>query len=118
MKLVKVGARGATAERLLRQLEERRVASSDAALPTVRKIVDGVRRGGDAALRRYAAKFDGLPAKADLRISREEMQRAWEETPAELQNALRSAAKNIRAFAERQLPEEWSFSPVPGLVTG
>ena len=118
MKLVKVGARGATAERLLRQLEERRVASSDAVLPAVRKIVEGVRGGGDAALRRYAAKFDGLPADADLRISREELQQAWEDTPVELQNALRIAATNIRQFAERQLPQEWSYSPVPGLLTG
>src|SRR5664279_3689563 len=102
MKLVKVGARGATSERLLQQLEERRVASNDAVLPAVRKIVEGVRSGGDAALRRYAAKFDGMPADADLRISREEMQEAWEETPVTLQNALRSAAKNIRQFAERQ----------------
>jgi histidinol dehydrogenase len=118
MKLVKVGARGAAAERLLRQLDERRVASSDAALPIVRRIVEGVRRGGDAALRRYAAKFDALPAKTDIRISRDEMQRGWEETPAALQNALRTAAANIRAFAERQLPQEWSFSAAPGLVTG
>lgn len=118
MKLVKVGARGRTAERLLRQLEERRVASSDAVLPAVRRIVQGVRSGGDAALRRYAAKFDGLPPGAEFRISRDEMQRAWEETPAELRNALRSAATNIRKFAERQLPQEWKFSPVPGLETG
>ena len=74
-----------------------------------------------AAMRRCVdtpRSLTDLPAKVELRISREEMQRAWEETPAELQNALRSAAKNIRAFAERQLPQEWSFSPVPGLETG
>ena len=28
------------------------------------------------------------------------------------------AADNIRAFAKRQLPTPWSFSPAPGLSTG
>ena len=28
------------------------------------------------------------------------------------------AARNIREFAERQLPQEWNLEPVPGLKTG
>ena len=100
MKLVKVGARGAKAEGLLRNWRARG-GVDDAVLPAVRKIVDGVRA---AAMRRCGGMPRSLMAcrrKSELRISREEMQRAWEETPGELQNALRSAAKNIRAFAER-----------------
>jgi len=118
MKLVRTGGRAARAEQLLKELEQRRVAASDSVLPVVRRIVGGVRRGGDRALRRYAAKLDALPPQLQLRITREEMCRGWEETPASLQNAMRAAAKNIRAFAERQMPTEWSSAVAPGLVTG
>ncbi len=118
MKLVKTGGRAAKAEQLLRELEQRRVAASDSVLPAVRGIVGSVRRGGDKALRRYATTLDALPPKSQLRITRDEMRLGWEETPASLQNAMRAAAKNIRAFAERQMPSEWSFTAAPGLVTG
>ncbi|HVJ09683.1 MAG TPA: histidinol dehydrogenase [Acidisarcina sp.] len=116
MKLVKVGSRGA--ERLLKELEGRRVAASESVLPAVRKIVADVRSGGDAALRRYAVKFDGASKQLQLRISREEMQKGWEETPDALKQALEVAAANIRAFAKRQMPVDWSFSPASGLMTG
>ncbi len=118
MKLVKTGGRAAKAERLLKELEQRRVAASDTVLPAVRRIVGSVRRGGDKALRRYATRLDALPPQSQLRITREEMRKGWEETPASLQNAMRAAAKNIRAFAEKQMPTEWSFDAAPGLVTG
>jgi histidinol dehydrogenase len=118
MKLVKTGGRAAKAEQLLRELEQRRVEANDSVLPAVRRIVGDVRRGGDKALRRYASRLDALPAQSKFRITRDEMCQGWEETPVALQNAMRTAARNIRAFAERQLPADWSFSAAPGLVTG
>ncbi len=116
MKLVRVGSRGA--ERLLEELEGRRAAASESVLPTVRRIVRGVRRGGDAALKRYAVKFDGISPQSQLRISRDEMREGWEEASSSFKQALRVAATNIRAFAERQMPTEWNFSPLCGLTTG
>ncbi|HEY0758674.1 MAG TPA: histidinol dehydrogenase [Acidisarcina sp.] len=119
MKLARTTGRGAKeTERLLVQLERRGERSSADVLPVVRRIVDGVRQGGDEALRRYSTRLDGLSAQSLLRIRREEMQRAWDATPAALRNALEAAASNIREFARRQLPVEWSFSPLPGLNTG
>ena len=116
MKLVRVGSRGA--ERLLEQLEGRRAAASESVLPTVRQIVRGVRRGGDAALKRYAVKFDGMSPQSQLRISQDEMREGWEEASSSFKQALKVAATNIRAFAERQMPTEWNFSPLSGLTTG
>lgn len=118
MKLVRTGGRQAKAEQLLKKLEERRAAASESVLPVVRRIVAGVRRGGDGALRRYASRFDALSSQSQLRITREEMREGWDETPEPLRNALKTAVANIRAFAERQLPAEWSFSSTPGLTTG
>jgi histidinol dehydrogenase len=75
--------------------------------PQVRKIVDGVRRGGDRSLRRYAERWDGLGAKQSLRVSEDDMKAAWGTVPAELRKALRQAAQNIRRFCEWQKPAGW-----------
>ena len=46
------------------------------------------------------------------------MQLAWESTPAPLQQALKTAARNIRAFAVRQRPKDFDLKPAPGVMTG
>jgi histidinol dehydrogenase len=112
------GKSAAQAAQLLAQLEKRGGARLDSVLPTVRHIVRDVKKRGDAALLNYAAEFDGLKQPDMLQISREEMAGAWEATPVPLRKAIEVAAANIRAFAERQLPQSWSFRPQPGLIVG
>ena len=53
---------GRAAESYVRKLEQRG-QKLDALEPQVRRIVESVRRDGDRALRRYAAKWDGLSAE-------------------------------------------------------
>ena len=119
MKLISTAGRGRTAARQqVDDLISRRSATYERALPAAKRIVDGVRRGGDRALRRYAAQFDGLLPQTQLRISEEEIQAAWQAASGDLKQALKTAAKNIRSFAERQRPKEWDFAPVPGVKTG
>ena len=119
MKLLKTTGRGAKeTERILISLERRGDRSASDVLPVVRGIVKAVRMGGDKALRRYCAKFDGLFPQALLRIGRDEMEQAWESASPEFRSALEVAAANIRGFAQRQLAKEWSFSPLKGLITG
>src|SRR5450432_748803 len=120
MKVVRTSGRGAKeAQRLLGQLTRRGESGADSPVAAkVRRIVDGVRRGGDVALRRYIARLDGHSTESSLQITSEEMRQAWEETPRELRAALKLAAGNIRKFAQRQLPREWNYSPAEGLVTG
>jgi histidinol dehydrogenase len=103
---------------MLAALERRGGTALDAVLPVVRKIVADVRRGGDRALLRYAAKFDGLSDVGTLRVTKEEMAAAWKATNSELQDALRTAADQIRGFAVEQLPASWVAEDVPGLMTG
>jgi histidinol dehydrogenase len=79
--------------------------------------VEDVRKGGDQVLRRYAAKLDGLAPKQPLKISQAEMEEAWKTTAKPLQAAMQTAAANIRRFAERQMPKEWSATSA-GLTTG
>jgi histidinol dehydrogenase len=76
--------------------------------PRVRRIVNGVRRGGERSLRRYAEEWDGLAPKQPLRVSEEEMAAGWRTIPPPLRKSLRQAARNIRQFCEWQKPETWT----------
>jgi histidinol dehydrogenase len=119
MKLIRTKGRGAReAEAALRNLEQRGGAALDTVLPAVRRIVADVRSRGDRALFRYASQLDGLEDPAGFRISCEEMSSAWESIEPALREALTTAARQIRAFARRQMPKSWSNSPVAGLTTG
>jgi histidinol dehydrogenase len=118
MRLVRTQGRGGKQTRQrLSELELRGAQNTERAMPVVRRIVEDVRKGGDQALRRYAAKLDGLASKRPLEISQSEMEEAWKATPKPLQAAMQTAAGNIRRFAERQMPKEWSTTSA-GLTTG
>jgi histidinol dehydrogenase len=119
MRLLKTTGRGAAeARRVLELLDRRRETSSEGVAPVVAGIVNAVRKGGDKALRKYAAQLDGLSPQTPLQITAAEMKQAWEQTARHIQEALKTAAENIRTFAKRQLATDWSVSPVPGLSTG
>ena len=119
MKLIRTKGRGAahTAE-VLAALERRGGAALDAVLTVVRRIVGDVRSKGDRALFRYAARFDGLAGPDSVRVEPDEMAAAWETIDPALREALTTAAAQIRAFAEAQLPDSWESIPAAGLVTG
>ncbi len=118
MRLVRTQGRGGKETlRILSELELRGARNTARAMPVVQRIVADVRKGGDKAMRRYAAKLDGLPPGQPLEISPAEMEQAWEATPKPLQAAMQTAAGNIRRFATRQLPKQWSATAA-GLTTG
>jgi histidinol dehydrogenase len=118
MRLVRTqGPGGRQIRQMLSELELRGARNTARTMPVVQRIVGDVRKGGDKALRRYAAKLDGLTAQQPLEIGRAEMEQAWEATPKPLQAALQTAAGNIRRFAQRQMPKDWSATS-NGLTTG
>ena len=119
MRIIRMAGRNAKeAQRLLEKLERRQESSSARVTATAKRILAGVRKGGDRALLRYRARLDGISSQTPLQITTEQMRRAWDETSPALRSALETAAKNIREFARRQMPQEWSFSPCAGLTTG
>ena len=70
---------------------------------TVDSIIERVKREGDKALRDYTERFDGV-AINELRVPPEALERAWQLTPAPLQQALQLANERILAFHLQQLP--------------
>jgi histidinol dehydrogenase len=71
----------------------------------VRDIVDRVHEEGDVAVREFTEEFDGVSV-GNLDVT-DEAERAAEELDEDLRTAIESAAENIRAFHERQVPEDW-----------
>jgi histidinol dehydrogenase len=119
MRLLRTQGRGSKqSAEILAQLEQRSGTALDTVLPAVRKILRDVRKQGDRALIRYAQKFDGIEPNSPLRVTQEETAAAWQQLNPSLQQALETAAKNIRVFAQSQLPKSWQSSPVSGLITG
>ena len=93
----------------------KRDARADAAFDKrVRDIVDGVRRGGDKALARFANTFDN--ATEPLEVSHDEMRDYASLVPADVRRAIRSAARNIAKIAFRQIPRHWDVAVVPGVT--
>ncbi|MGA2991340.1 MAG: histidinol dehydrogenase [Candidatus Korobacteraceae bacterium] len=85
---------------------------------TVAQIVREVRATGDAALLKYARQFDGLGEKQPLLVSRQEMEAARRQVSPEFTEAIERAARNIRRFAEWQMPKPWVRTMEPGVRVG
>ncbi len=102
--------------RLLRRAE----LEIDALIERVLPIVQAVRERGDEALIEFTARFDNVQLSPDhLRVSREEIERAYNLLDADIHAALMHAIHNVRAFHERQMPHEQWFTEVePGVMAG
>ena len=88
-------------------------AQDPAVQKAVRKILADVRKRGDAAVRAYTRKFDGVVPK-QYAVSSELLQAI----PAEQAQALRAAHERIRAFHEKQLQQSWEFTDADGTRLG
>ena len=82
-----------------------RDAGIEGAREAARDIVDRVESEGDVALRSYASEFDGVEV-GNIDVT-DEAERAYEAIDADLREAIETAAGNIRAFHERQVPDDW-----------
>ena len=109
---------GLKKDRYVRTVEQRGANDLAEVEPAVRRIVDHVRYNGDRALRRYAARWDGLGRSEPLRVPEADLDEAWRRTPSELQDAIKQAAANIRRYCEWQKPEEWRREIQPGVCVG
>lgn len=99
------------------QVLSRRAAKLSDAEETVRPILEAVRTRGDKGLLEYAKKFDGLNRKS-VRVAPEELEAAASRLTPEFRAAVELAATNVRKYAERQLPKEYSASFGPGHKLG
>ena len=84
----------------------------------VQDIIDLVRFEGDKALIDLTLKFDKI-ALADIEVSRDEIEDAYEEIDPVLLDELENAADYIQRFHELQVPEDlWLREVEPGITLG
>ncbi|MGN1059826.1 MAG: histidinol dehydrogenase, partial [Clostridia bacterium] len=81
-----------------RQMELAKVVAAD------------IKAGGDSAVLKYTAEFDGVTLSKDaIRVRPEEIEAGYNRLDSETREAIRYAAGNIRNFHEKQMPEELWF---------
>ena len=86
---------------------------------TVAAIIADVRDRGDAAVLELTAKFDRLELAAEgLRFSEAEIDAAAAQVSDEERAALELAADRIRAYHERQMPEDARWDDAAGASLG
>ena len=85
----------------------------------VAEIIETVKKGGDEALFSYTEKFDHCKMDAaHIRVTREEIDEAYQKVAADFVEVMKKSAANIRAFHEKQLRNSW-FDPKPdGTILG
>lgn len=98
-----------TFDELLKRAKQRRMRQSLALYPAVEAIISDVAERGDAALKEYSAKFDGIsPETQRVPISR--LMQAYEDIEPDFRAAMAMAIKNIRTFHDAQRLQGYALS--------
>ena len=80
-------------------------------------IIENVRANGDAALREYSEKFDGVKLD-DFKVDQTIIDAAWDNLPEDLKHALLVAKKNITEFHSREIEQGFVDMDTPGITRG
>ena len=80
-------------------------------------IIENVRANGDAALREYSEKFDGVKLD-DFKVDQSIIDAAWDKLPEDLKHALLVAKKNITEFHSREIEQGFVDMDTPGITRG
>jgi len=104
-------------EKRFATLCDRRFTSDDSIEKSVRKILDQVRQGGDAALLAFVKKHDG--AKLDtLEVGKDEWEAGIEAIDPADRAALGKATMRVREFHRRRIPSSWEMREEGGALMG
>lgn len=84
------------------------------------EVSDDIRDHGDAAVLKYTEKFDHVTlAQNSIKVTAEEIEEGYQRLDSEIRDSIAYAAKNIRDFHSKQMPEEMWFTNVDeGLMVG
>ena len=95
-------------------------ATDGGVFAVVNDILADVKKRGDAALLEYTQKFDRVDATSaeQLELSKDDLQKALAAINPEQRQALELAAARVRAYAEHQKMESWSYTEADGTVLG
>jgi len=81
---------------------------------TVNTIFEEVKSGGDAVVKKYTERFDGV-ALNNFKVTSDEIQKASESVSEDLQQAISLAQSNIEKFHAAQRTERVEVETMPGV---
>ena len=86
---------------------------------TVADILSDVRERGDDAVFELTNRFDKWDINSsNVRVTKAEIEQAYEQVDPEFIEILKEAAENIRVFHEKQLRDSWFYSKKDGSILG
>lgn len=97
-----------------KKILQRPYTDGSAVLKTVQTILGDVKERGDAALKEYAKKYDGVQLES-FGVSANEISNAANELSNELKEAIQQAKKNIETFHQKQVSEVEIIETMPGV---
>ena len=108
-----------TKDNLLEKLLKRSPNSYGQFEQTVNDIIAKVRERGDEALFEYTKEFDKCEINQQtIRVSRQEIEEAYEKVDPELIRVMKKSAENITRFHEKQLHNSWIVPEDNGTILG
>lgn len=93
----------------------RPVLDNTALKEKVSSVLSDVKQNGDAAIKKYTERFDGVVLN-DIQITQREIDEAVGSVSQHLKDAISVAAHNIRFFHEKQLPSIEMVETRPGIL--
>lgn len=80
----------------------------------VKPILDNIKRDGLRSILNYSSKFDGYTGK-QIKVTTKEFEVSEENVTKEFKSAIKIAARNIKNFHLKQLPQKYSIETMPGI---
>ncbi len=106
-------------ERRLKGLRRETGISSPQVELSVRKIVESVKKNGDAELFKYTKKFDRVElSPRTVKVSDKEIEKAEAQVSDEIKSDLALAAERIKDYHQKKMPQEKIFTDSLGNELG
>lgn len=115
MKITK--ANGVVEYQLLAQLKQRAGETDPKITEAVTTIINGVKEGGDEAVREYTVRFDGSVPKK-IEFDKDEIHAFLDQVDPAFKDAVVKAQQNIYDFHQRQAKQSWMTTKESGVIMG
>lgn len=115
MKITK--ANGKSEYALIESLKKRSGETDQKIVDIVTSIIQGVKEGGDDAVREYTARFDGAMPKKTV-IEKDELLSYLDLVDDDFKKAIVDAKNNIYDFHQRQTQQSWLTTKENGVIMG
>lgn len=110
-------ANGKSEYAVIENLKKRAGETDKKIVDAVTTIINSVKEQGDAAVREFTVRFDGMVPKKTV-IEKDELQSYIDEVDEGFKNAVINAKNNIYDFHKRQAQQSWMTTQSNGVIMG